>query len=611
MIHNGQGTCKDAAIYLVYRLAVEEYLAAPGLVEARDELGYRALAAAGGADKGHAAARFERQVEVLDERLREPGVAEGHAAHHHAAGELVVLHVVAQLRLGPVHRVLGVLHDVLDALHVRAHLLYGLARRDQRHRGLAELGQKALKGQDHARRELPVDGQPDAGHHDRAVGDGRDQRGQRAEVLAELLIAHLLRVHAGLIAGPPLEKAVFRAAGLDGLYHLYARHGGARELALVALLHPGDVDALFGYQPREAEIDDYGRHAHEREQYAVTEHHDEIEQHQRRVYDEWGEDLDHAAGNGGVGVLPLLDVARHALGEKGHGQMQYLPHEGGAAHYGQLAVYPQGVYGPYPLDRQPHRAEEHQRQGEAAQPADVLPGQQPVEEDVREHAVYYPDERGDEGGQQHERNGRARAVQALSGKGEHRLRLAARLEVRARLEQQAYAGEGLVEGLHRHGIAALRRVVEQGLVALEAVEHHEVVEVPVYYAGEAALAAQRVGFVAAALGDKAVAPGGPDHVPGVRAVPGDAAVRAHLLQGHPLAVICQHHGEAGGAALQRLHLHDDGDPDAARLHGPLHFSCSLSHAPPQFHRKDSGAMLSTTISASYTPSPTEPLSSET
>lgn len=85
------------------------------------------------------------------------------------------------------------------------------------------------------------------------------------------------------------------------------------------------------------------------------------------------------------------------------------------------------------------------------------------------------------------------------------------------------------------------------------------IEVPVDDTGKSALRPQGLRLKAVALRGQAVMPGSFQYVPCVRAVSGDPAVQADLLQRDPLFIIGQHHGQAGRAALQRLHLHDHRD----------------------------------------------------
>ena len=56
----------------------------------------------------------------------------------------------------------------------------------------------------------------------------------------------------------------------------------------------------------------------ERQQHAVPKHYDKIKQHERGVYGQGGKHIRHAGCDRGVGILPLLDIARHALREEVH-----------------------------------------------------------------------------------------------------------------------------------------------------------------------------------------------------------------------------------------------------------------------------------------------------
>ena len=98
------------------------------------------------------------------------------------------------------------------------------------------------------------------------------------------------------------------------------------------------------------------------------------------------------------------------------------------------------------------------------------------------------------------------------------------------------------------------------MATLEAANHHEVLGVPMDDARKARLVTQRLGTTAYAAGAQTVATGRFDDVEGVRSVARDTTVDAHLLEREPLTPICTDHGQTGGAALKRLHLHHLGDP---------------------------------------------------
>ena len=220
----------------------------------------------------------------------------------------------------------------------------------------------------------------------------------------------------------------------------------------------------------------------------------------------------------------------------------------------------------------------------------VLAGQEAVHEEAAENGVDDAEEVADHGAEQHEGHRRARALEALAGKFQGALGLAAGLKVGAGRDLEADAGKGRVKVLHGHLDLAPGGVVYVGVVALEAVQHDKVVEVPVDDAGQQDLVLERGNLAAVALGLKAVAAGGDQDILGARPVAGDAAVQAHLLQRHPLVVVGHHHGERGRAAFQRLHLHDDRDLGHAAAH--RFFDCIRCHRRlPQLNRRSSTCVV--------------------
>ncbi|CAM5662774.1 hypothetical protein SVIOM74S_09869 [Streptomyces violarus] len=140
-------------------------------------------------------------------------------------------------------------------------------------------------------------------------------------------------------------------------------------------------------------------------------------------------------------------------------------------------------------------------------------------------------------------------------------------EVLAGLHDQHHTGEAAVEVLHGDKPAALARVVDVDPTAAEAAAHavidDVVVELPEQdgrrlHLGEGGQVHLH------ALGRQAVTAGGLEEVAGARAVAGDAAGDAQLLQRDVLAVVAEHHREGGGAALHGLHLEHGGRADGLR-----------------------------------------------
>ena len=181
-------------------------------------------------------------------------------------------------------------------------------------------------------------------------------------------VFHVLGVDRGLIARPFAEEAVLRAGGLDGLRHADARQGGGGQLALVPHLHPGQVDPLPGKIPGHPDVQDQGGQADQGQHQAVAQHQHQVEHHHDGVQQQRRDGLHQRAGDGGVGGLALEDVAHHALGEELHGQAQHLPHVGGVADDGQLAVDLQRIHRPRPLHHQLQRAQQRHQRDEGVQP---------------------------------------------------------------------------------------------------------------------------------------------------------------------------------------------------------------------------------------------------
>src|SRR5262249_39492017 len=135
--------------------------------------------------------------------------------------------------------------------------------------------------------------------------------------------------------------------------------------------------------------------------------------------------------------------------------------------------------------------------------------------------------------------------------------LAERLEGFAGPEGQHDSGEGAVQLRHVDPTAAGRRIIDAGKPALETLQHHKVIEVPVDDAWHRK-AAQHRGLDAVALCLDAILTRGLDDVACLASVPGNATADPKLLQGNPGAVKAEHHGERRGTALDRLHLQDNG-----------------------------------------------------
>src|SRR6201981_2161708 len=99
-------------------------------------------------------------------------------------------------------------------------------------------------------------------------------------------------------------------------------------------------------------------------------------------------------------------------------------------------------------------------------------------------------------------------------------------------------------------------IVDIGVLAVDALQHHEMIEIPVDDARRRHRV-QRRRLEAEALCDKPIAPRGPDDIARLAAVARDAAGDTKLFQRNPGAVMGKHDRKRGGAAFDRLHLEND------------------------------------------------------
>ena len=131
-----------------------------------------------------------------------------------------------------------------------------------------------------------------------------------------------------------------------------------------------------------------------------------------------------------------------------------------------------------------HREYDAQRDDKGQQQVVVLAGQQVVGEHARKCRGQYADDGRDQRGEGDECERAAHAVQALLGKLDDRTALSVRNEVFARAKGQADARKRAVELLPIDGDAPAVGVVDDGLAAAEAAQHHKVYKVPMQDAGK-------------------------------------------------------------------------------------------------------------------------------
>ena len=312
LVHDRDRARKDTPGNVSDGLAVEEDLAAPGLVEAADELADGRLAAAAAAHDGNPASRLQGHGEVPDHRVRQAGIAKGDIPQLHLSGKFGVIDVVPD-GLAPDIGIIRIFHDVLDALHLCAHLLDGLPRADQSRDRPHEGIEKALEDRDHTDGETAFHGKEDPQEEDGVIGGRADETWQDPKAHIHFKKFDVLRIDRCLVAGPLAEKSVLRAGGFDGLRHADAGQRRGGQLARVPHLDAHEVDPLRGHISGKQEIEKARRQADQGQDRAVADHEYQIKDHHDAVKGQRRHSLDQGSGNGGIGILPLQDIARHAL----------------------------------------------------------------------------------------------------------------------------------------------------------------------------------------------------------------------------------------------------------------------------------------------------------
>ena len=132
-----------------------------------------------------------------------------------------------------------------------------------------------------------------------------------------------------------------------------------------------------------------------------------------------------------------------------------------------------------------------------------------------------------------------------------------RLEVLTRLEGEGHAGERAAQLVAADLPAPARRIDQLGAVRGQVLEDQEVVELPVQDRARREVLEVVDLLHLDAAPPQAEDPGGGEDGHGVRAVAAEAGDLAHLVELQVLAVVGQHHGEAGGAAVAGRVLLDE------------------------------------------------------
>ncbi len=462
---------------------------------------------------------------------------------------------------------LEVLH-VLQPGHVGGEVLDAARDAVQPGQRGGEPGDQGLEGDQQADRDVPLDRAHTADPQDQRAVQGGERRRDHAQPGARHAEPLLLLQGGGVLPGPLAEVAVLTARRLHRLDELQAGVGGVGEPGRVGAqlrraggAQPDDDPHGHDVQQGHADADERQLRVVGVEQHRVQHDHDRVHARRREVT---GQGL----GDRVVGLEPLHQVGRAALGEERHRQPQQVPQEPGAGQGGgdDAAVQQVRLLEPGQHDREQH-ARRHRREQHPEQRG-LVPDQELVDVGAAERGH----RRTDRHQQQARQDGGGHGARGAPQPGGHRTQdtglAPAPGEVLAGLHDQHDAGEAAVEVLHRDEAAALAGVVDVDAPAAEAAAHAVVDDVVVELPeqdGRRLHLGEGGQIHLHALGRQAVTAGRLQQVAGARAVTGDTAGDAQLLQRDVLAVVAEHHRQGGGAALHGLHLEHGGRADRLGL----------------------------------------------
>ena len=411
----------------------------------------------------------------------------------------------------------------------------------------------AWKGDQHAHADRAVDDaeaaeaqdESDAGGHEKPR-HGRQQLGLHPEAL--------LRADGlGLIAGPSREQVGLVAHRLDRLDALQPAHCRAEHAGLIVEELLVQVDALRGEVLERQDVQGGDRNGEGGEDEVVLPHQRGVEDRHARADEGGGQLSGQQVGDAVVDCHARADVSGEPLREELHRQVHDVPQKPAGGRDRELGLQPEQVPALQPRenagrgDRGAHGQEQRLRQLRRT------PDEHVVDEQAQEGRRYQTGHDQQQTGADDVCQCRVRPRQPGAQRGRQASPDAPAPEVRPRLERESYAGERLIEFLRRHDPRPGRRVVQKDLPAPKALEHEEVVEVPVNDQRQRQVR-QRRGLAPEPARDQPVAARALQHVAGLAAIAGHAARDAQFLQRHEAPEVGENHGERRGSALDRLHL---------------------------------------------------------
>ncbi len=390
-----------------------------------------------------------------------------------------------------------------------------------------------------------------------------------------------------MLSGPAAEEAVLAARRLHRLDELKTAVRGVGQPGALGAQLAGTGGPHPDRDPQGDHVEQRHRHADERELRIVGPQQHRVEHDHHSVHGGGGQVAGEGLGDRVVGLEALDQIGRVALGVEGDRQSEQVPEEAGAAQGrgddapAQQVGLQQGGEGRGEYEGDGHRGEQHTQQGR------LLPDEEHV--DVRTAQGRH--RRADRDEQEAADHGGGHGARSAPQAGRHAAQdprpAAAPAESVTGLEGEDDTGEARVELVHGDEPAALAGVVDVDAPAPvppgRALVDDVVVELP-EQDGRAAHLGERGQVHLHALGLQPVPAGGLEEVAGAGAVPGDPAGDAQFFEGDEAAVVAEHHGQGGGAALHRLHLQHGGGAYGAGRTAPGRgrgraCGCAASAAP--------------------------------
>ncbi|CAJ6390383.1 Uncharacterised protein [Burkholderia pseudomallei] len=533
--------------------AADPDLAARRLEDAEQHVDECRLAAARRADQRDGFARLDLQRYTVEHGRLAFGVAEHEVLGLDARAE--VLRLAGHVAHARVGFALGE-HDVGEPFALQLQHLHLEELVDQAADAAVELPLVCIERHQHADREFAV-------HHEPRAQPDDDEPFEAEQQPVQLLIQQLqlLHVKARVDLLDEQREPARAALGLpvEQLDRLHAAH----RFEEVALLFRGVDDLILRRapqrpvpEPAQERVQRHRAERDERERAAVDEHHRERDDRHQPVDHRGQERCRHRLLDRVDRAEARHDVAEMAALEILNRQIQHVrEHVRTPLHVErrtEIHQRPRANRARRLLHQQQQAEAEREHGQQVAVGADDHLVDHPLQKERRHEREHFERDREHEDLAERARqpgHGAEQLAQLHGG------RCFARLEAARRPQLERNAGERARHFLERQLAHALRRIVNDRVLAADFLQHDEVVEVPVQHAGHAQLAElleielQRARAEIEALRDV-------DHAAQTRALERHGKARAHRREVDVVTVKACNHREARKAAFGGFGLQD-------------------------------------------------------